>query len=921
MGDAVNLAARVMAKAPRRDDLRHGRRARPLGHARSRPSGSSRSRSRARRSRSRRGPSGPRSASRSREGVALRFPLVGARARARPARRGRGLGRPRRRAARRRSRASRASARRRLVEELRERAAGLTRLHATCEAYTTSTPYAAWRELLRPLIGDRLGGPRRRRARAPVGGRRDVGRRAAARGCRCSRSPSAPTCRPRARSASSRPPSGARGCTTSCCASCATGCAGPTLIEIEDAHLMDAASADLLRRHRRAGRRRAVARRRRAPRHGRGLPGAARDGRGRRSSRARWARPRRWRWPRRVTDDDPLPPHVLRLAAERSGGNPQFLRDLLRAVASDRDAPLPDSIETAAMARIDRLDDADRALVRRAADARAELPPALAPRRARGPRRAAGRRDVGTALLALRRRRRRLPALPPRGRPRRRLRRAAVRGAPPPARPGGRAPGGRRRAGRRRARGDPHGALRARPATTQRVWRYARLAGHSAHERLAYADAAQLYRHALDAGRAVDAAGRAAGPGPRGARRRAGAHGRARPGARGAARRAPAGRGRPAPRGRPGPAPCPARRAGRARCAAAVRWTLGACGRSQALDGEEAARIRARLLSLLATLRQRQGRTGSEAIALCRQAIAEAERSGEDAALAHACFILDWALFDSGRPEEATHSARALAIYERLGDLDRQAAVLNNLGGFAYHEGRWDDAVELYRRSRDASERAGDLANAAFGDCNVGEVLSDQGRWDEAEVELRRARRTWRGSGYESEAGRGRRPAGAQRRPRGPPRRGAAPARGGRGRRAVAARDERCGAPGGLPGRGARVRGRAGPGARARRPPAARGGPLGRAAAPRPRVRAVAARPAGGRARGPGGVPVRGPRRGHRLRGRRVAAGAGGAPGRPAAGGGRASSPDRGDVLLRRLQVAVLPSPPLERPASRRASA
>ena len=99
-------------------------------------------------------------------------------------------------------------------------------------------------------------------------------------------------------------------------------------------------------------------------------------------------------------------------------------------------------------------------------------------------------------------------------------------------------------------------------------------------------------------------------------------------------------------------------------------------------------------------------------------------------ALAHACFILDWALFDSGRPEEATHSARALEIYERLGDLDRQAAVLNNLGGFAYHEGRWDEAVALYRARRDASERAGDVANAAFGDCNVGEVLSDQGRWD-----------------------------------------------------------------------------------------------------------------------------------------------------------------------------------------------
>ena len=69
-------------------------------------------------------------------------------------------------------------------------------------------------------------------------------------------------------------------------------------------------------------------------------------------------------------------------------------------------------------------------------------------------------------------------------------------------------------------------------------------------------------------------------------------------------------------------------------------------------------------------------------IKLCREAITEAEAAGEDGALAHACFILDWALFDSGRPQEATHSHRSLEIYERLGEFDRQAAVLNNLGGF-----------------------------------------------------------------------------------------------------------------------------------------------------------------------------------------------------------------------------------------------
>src|SRR5919197_1486529 len=41
----------------------------------------------------------------------------------------------------------------RLLDELRARAAGMRRLHAACEPYTASSAYATWRELLRPLLG------------------------------------------------------------------------------------------------------------------------------------------------------------------------------------------------------------------------------------------------------------------------------------------------------------------------------------------------------------------------------------------------------------------------------------------------------------------------------------------------------------------------------------------------------------------------------------------------------------------------------------------------------------------------------------------------------------------------------------------------------------------------------------------------
>ena len=69
-----------------------------------------------------------------------------------------------------------------------------------------------------------------------------------------------------------------------------------------------------------------------------------------------------------ATAQSPLPPHVLEVVAKRSGGNPQFLRDLLRtAIESGGAADLPESAEAATMTRIDTLAPEDRALVRRVA--------------------------------------------------------------------------------------------------------------------------------------------------------------------------------------------------------------------------------------------------------------------------------------------------------------------------------------------------------------------------------------------------------------------------------------------------------------------------------------------------------------------------------------------------------------------------
>jgi class 3 adenylate cyclase/tetratricopeptide (TPR) repeat protein len=637
----------------------------------------------------------------------------------------------------------------RLVDELRRRAADVARLRVICEAYTSATAYIAWRDLLRPLIGVAWEAP----DAVVVARLRELVR---------ARDPELEPWLPLLAI-----PFGADAPATEAVAQLAPEfrrrrlhevvlrllrdlLPGPALLEFEDAHQMDAASADLLaaaaaelpdlpwlivtaRRETGGGFRApagdAIVRlvpQELAPDEALALAEAA-------------------------TDSAPVPPHVLRLAAERSGGNPQFLRDLLRAVNADPDAPLPESIETAAMAQVDRLAPAERNLVRRAAVLGLVFHPrhlehvldpgTREPDAATWDRLSAVFAELGDGYL--------------------RFRRAVVRDAAYVGLPFAL----RRRLhavlGLHLERDGGAGADElvpilslhfSRAGVHEKAWAYAREAGDHAAERLAFVDAAVLYRRAIHAGRAIGAP-----PHELAAVWESLAESLAHTGeldeahaALRAARRLVGGE--------------PVRTAelllrhallaGRAgRIPAAVRWAKRGLRLLEGENGRQVLACRVQILSELAGVRQLQGDV-HEAMELCTSVIAQA-RDGERhdpvlaASLASAYFVLDWALYDAGRPAEAVHSARALEIYERLGDLDRQAAVLNNLGGFAYHEGRWHDAVELYERAAEASERAGDEANAAFGACNVGEVLSDQGRLAEAEPKLRQALRIWRGSGYE----------------------------------------------------------------------------------------------------------------------------------------------------------------------------
>ncbi len=162
---------------------------------------------------------------------------------------------------------------------------------------------------------------------------------------------------------------------------------------------------------------------------------------------------------------------------------------------------------------------------------------------------------------------------------------------------------------------------------------------------------------------------------------------------------------------------------------------------------EDAARARAALAMSYGAARARQGRYAAS-IPHLKRAATEAERLGDLPTLAHTYYLLDWALTDLGRPEAEFYREKALPIYEELGDLVGQATVLNNLGIDAYYEGRWDEARGFYERSRDVCRRSGNVVMDGTALNNIGEILSDQGHLDQADAVFHEALALWRSVRY-----------------------------------------------------------------------------------------------------------------------------------------------------------------------------
>lgn len=167
----------------------------------------------------------------------------------------------------------------------------------------------------------------------------------------------------------------------------------------------------------------------------------------------------------------------------------------------------------------------------------------------------------------------------------------------------------------------------------------------------------------------------------------------------------------------------------------ALRWYARARRSAHALpEGQKQTQTLVELALATAGVRYRQGDL-ADCVGWCKRALDEADAIGDLPNVAHAYYLLHLAYTSMASPEREAYRGIALPIYEELGDLGGQAKTLNNMGIDAYYEGRWDDALDCYRLSKELMDRIGDVLGAATLTNNIGEILSDQGRL-EAAVEL-----------------------------------------------------------------------------------------------------------------------------------------------------------------------------------------
>ncbi|MBW3537470.1 MAG: AAA family ATPase, partial [Actinobacteria bacterium] len=183
-------------------------------------------------------------------------------------------------------------------------------------------------------------------------------------------------------------------------------------------------------------------------------------------------------------------------------------------------------------------------------------------------------------------------------------------------------------------------------------------------------------------------------------------------------------------------------------------------------ESESAATVRAKLEVMHGWMSQRRGRNheaqrSAERAVKTAAAVAHVDNDWTPLSIlagiiaaarvsAEAYLLMDWTALHLGDLGPRENAEKALPVFRNLGDLNNVAFTLNVLGAFAYYRGNWDEAAQRYREALETYERAGNEADAAKARYNTAEVLLGQGRLGEAHRLLEDIVPVYRAVGYQA---------------------------------------------------------------------------------------------------------------------------------------------------------------------------
>ncbi|MEO7372247.1 MAG: AAA family ATPase, partial [Ilumatobacteraceae bacterium] len=176
------------------------------------------------------------------------------------------------------------------------------------------------------------------------------------------------------------------------------------------------------------------------------------------------------------------------------------------------------------------------------------------------------------------------------------------------------------------------------------------------------------------------------------------------------------------------------------------RYRSALVATAKALRSSPEPDVSGHLLLARATIRNRLGQW-KECLRLCRTLLQDSKYR-DKRVLAQAHLLAEWCCMSLGLPERAEHERAAFSLLAGLDDSIGLGNLLLNRGESAWRECRALDAVEDFRLSSERYKRAGDVLGAALADNNLAEILTLQFHLEAAEELLTRARRVTQAAQY-----------------------------------------------------------------------------------------------------------------------------------------------------------------------------